>query len=273
MSRDFEGKHVLITGAGSGIGRETAYVFADAGAQLELVDIDADGLARTGLLCEKMGATVHTHVADVADAKAMQKLADRVHDRITALDVLVNNAGVGVAGDFVGTDLATWDWALSINVKGVIHGCHFFLPNMIAAGQGGHVVNVASAAGLLAPRGMSVYATTKFAVVGLSEALRAELKPHAIGVTTLCPGVIDTPIVRKTRRTSNLAQDDGFNDRVAKLYRLRGYGPDRVAKAVLDAVRKNKAVVPVAPEAWAMYYGKRLAPSVMAAIMGREVKL
>jgi NAD(P)-dependent dehydrogenase (short-subunit alcohol dehydrogenase family) len=144
---------------------------------------------------------------------------------------------------------------------------------MIAAERGGHVVNVASAAGLVAPRGMSVYSTTKFAVVGLSETLRAEMAPHRIGVTTICPGVIDTPIVRKTKRTSNLASDERWNDRVAKLYRMRNYTPDRVAKAILDAVRHNKAVVPVAPEAWAMYYGKRLAPSVMAAIMGRDPKL
>lgn len=273
MSRDFEDKHVLITGAGSGIGRESAFAFAESGAALELVDVAAEGLERTALLCRSLGAVVHTHVVDVSDAQAMRELAGRVHARLPALDVLMNNAGVGVAGDFVGTELAAWDWAISINVKGVVHGCHFFLPNMIARGQGGHVVNVASAAGLLAPKGMSVYATTKFAVVGLSESLRAELVEHRIGVTTLCPGVIDTAIVRNTRRTGKLAADEGFNERAAKLYRKRNYGPDRVAKAVLAAVREGKSVVPVAPEAWAMYYGKRFAPKLMEALMSRDVKV
>jgi NADP-dependent 3-hydroxy acid dehydrogenase YdfG len=273
MTRDFENKHVLITGAGSGIGRETAFAFAESGAALELVDIAVEGLERTALLCRNLGATAHAHVVDVSDAQAMKGLAERVHARAGALDVLMNNAGVGVAGDFVGTELSAWDWAIAINVKGVVHGCHFFLPNMIARGGGGHVVNVASAAGLVAPRGMSVYATTKFAVVGLSESLRAELAQHRIGVTTLCPGVIDTPIVRNARRTGTLAEDEGFNERVATLYHKRNYGPDRVAKAVLDAVRNDRSVVPVAPEAWAMYYGKRFVPRIMGAIMRREMKV
>jgi short-subunit dehydrogenase len=137
----------------------------------------------------------------------------------------------------------------------------------------GHVVNVASAAGFIGTPKMAVYAATKFAVVGLSESLRAEMKPHGIGVTTICPGVIDTPIVRNTRRTGELASDDGFNKRVAALYKRRNYGPERVAKVVIDAVRKKKSVVPVTPEAWAMYLGKRFVPGLVQVITGREIKL
>jgi NADP-dependent 3-hydroxy acid dehydrogenase YdfG len=261
MKLDFENKHVLITGAGSGIGRATAIAFARAGAALELVDVASGGLEETAASCRELGRQVHTHVRDVADARAMAALAEEVHARIPAVDVLMNNAGVGVAGEFVGTELAVWDWALGINVKGVIHGCHYFVPKMIER-RTGHVVNVASAAGLVAPKNMSVYSTTKFAVVGLSEALRAELREHKIGVTTLCPGVINTPITRSTRLTGKLAQQAGFQERITKLYERRNYGPERVASAVLDAVRKRKKVVPVAPEAWAMYYGKRLSPAL-----------
>lgn len=272
MSNDMMGKHVLITGAASGIGRETAFAFAEAGANLELVDINHEGLERTALLCRAMGREVHTHVVDVSNAGAMAALAENVHARVSALDVLINNAGVGVAGSFVGTDLATWDWAIGINFKGVVHGCHYFLPAMIARTQGGHVVNVASAAGLLAAKGMSVYSATKFAVVGLSESLHAELEPHNIGVTTICPGLIDTAIVRNTKRTGDLAEDVGFNERAAKLYRKRNYGPDRVAKAILNAVRNNKSVVPVSPEAWAMYLGKRFTPKLVETIMRIDFK-
>jgi NAD(P)-dependent dehydrogenase (short-subunit alcohol dehydrogenase family) len=269
MSGEFSGKCVLITGAGSGIGRETAFAFADAGATLVLIDIDPEGLERSALLCEKLGATVHARVIDVAAAGEMAALAEFVHARFAAVDVLVNNAGVGVAGSFVGTELALWNWALSINVMGVIHGCHQFVPKMVERGQGGHVVNVASAAGLVAPRQLSVYSTTKFAVVGFSEALRAELAPHRISVSTICPGVIDTPITRSVRLSGDLAQRRNFHERVAALYHRRNYGPERVASAILDAVRERRGLVPVTPEAWALYLGKRIAPGLLGRLLQR----
>jgi NAD(P)-dependent dehydrogenase (short-subunit alcohol dehydrogenase family) len=270
VNGQFSGKAALVTGAASGIGRETAFDFAERGARVFLVDVDASGLERTALLCRKLGAEADTSVTDVSSADAMKALADDVHQKVQALDVLVNNAGVGVAGSFVGTELSVWDWALGINVKGVVHGCHFFLPRMIERGQGGHVVNVASVAGLAAPKRMSVYCATKFAVVGLSEALRAELKPHGISVATICPGVIDTPIVRNARLSGDLTGDTGFNDRIAAVYQKRNYGPERVAAAIVNAVTKRRGLTPVSPEAWAIYYGKRFAPRVMDAILGRD---
>jgi NAD(P)-dependent dehydrogenase (short-subunit alcohol dehydrogenase family) len=142
---------------------------------------------------------------------------------------------------------------------------------MIERGRGGHVVNVASAAGLAAPRQLSVYATTKFAVVGFSEALRAELAVHRIGVSTICPGVIDTPITRSVRLSGDLADDGGFHERVAALYRRRNYGPERVARAIVDAVRKRRGLVPVTPEAWAMYLGKRVAPGLVERLLRGDV--
>jgi NAD(P)-dependent dehydrogenase (short-subunit alcohol dehydrogenase family) len=271
VTREFAGRSVLVTGAASGIGRETAFAFAEASATLDLVDIDSSGLERTALLCRNLGAAVNTHVVDVGSAGAMGALADRVHGRTDALDVLVNNAGVGVAGSFVGTELSTWDWALSVNVKGVVHGCHFFVPRMIERGQGGHVVNVASAAGLVASKMLPVYSTTKFAVVGFSESLRSELRPHGINVATICPGIVDTPIVQNTRLSGNLAGRTGFNARAAALYHKRDYGPERVAAAIVDAVRHRRGLVPVTPESWVMYYGKRFAPWAMEALMSRDL--
>jgi NAD(P)-dependent dehydrogenase (short-subunit alcohol dehydrogenase family) len=269
MSGEFSGRCVLITGAASGIGRETAFAFAEAGAILVLVDVDPEGLERTALLCEKLDATVHARVVDVAVAREMAALAEFVHARFSAVDVLVNNAGVAVAGSFVGTELTLWDWALSINVMGVIHGCHHFVPRMVERGRGGHVVNVASAAGLVATRQLSVYSTTKFAVVGFSESLRAELAPHGISVSTICPGVIDTPITRSVRLSGDLAKRKGFHERVSALYHRRNYGPERVAHAIMAAVRGRRGLVPVTPEAWALYLGKRIAPRLLGRLMER----
>ncbi len=270
MSAAFSGKTVLITGAASGIGRETAFAFAESGARLVLLDVDATGLERTVLLCQKLGAAAEPYVADVSSADAMKKVADAVHAKVPAVDVLVNNAGVGVAGSFVGTELSLWTWALGINVMGVVHGCHFFLPKMIERGTGDHVVNVASAAGLVAPKRMTIYAATKFAVVGLSDALRAELRPHGISVATICPGIINTPITRSAKLSGDLVNQQGYNDRIAAFYQKRNYGPERVAAAIVDAVEKRRGVTPVAPESWVMWYGKRFAPKLMDALMDRD---
>jgi NAD(P)-dependent dehydrogenase (short-subunit alcohol dehydrogenase family) len=268
---DFEGKCVLITGAASGIGRESAFAFADAGATLELVDVDREGLERTALLVRHLGVAATTHVVDVSSASSMQALADDVHARHAALDVLFNNAGVGCAGSFAGTDLATWDWVYSINVKGVIHGCHFFVPKMIEHERGGHVLNMASGAGLAAAKGAPVYSSSKFAVVGLSESLREELLPHGIQVTTVCPGVIDTAIIQNLRLSGDASADTSYRERTQRFYSRRAYGPERVAQAVVQAARGQGGVLPVSPEAWLAYYGKRFAPSLVRKLVNGEL--
>jgi short-subunit dehydrogenase len=132
---------------------------------------------------------------------------------------------------------------------------------------------VASLAGLVAARQIPVYCATKFAIVGFSEALRGELRPHGISVSTICPGVINTPITRTTRRSGNLESDAGFNARVSRMYEKRGYGPERVALAIVRAVEKRRGLAPVSPESWALYYGKRLAPGLMERLMALEVGL
>jgi short-subunit dehydrogenase len=139
---------------------------------------------------------------------------------------------------------------------------------MVARGAGGHVVNVSSAAGFLASANLAAYATTKFAVFGLSEALRQELRPHGIGVTTVCPGVINTPIV-ETSRMRGLAARPEVRQMVVEMYRKRGYGPDRVARNILRAVQRNRAVAPVSPEAWGMYFLKRISPGIAAFVNRR----
>ncbi|MEM7411630.1 MAG: SDR family NAD(P)-dependent oxidoreductase [Myxococcota bacterium] len=258
-----EGRHVAITGAGSGIGRATALAFARRGGSLELCDLSRDRLEAVERDALRLGAgAVHTATVDVASAEQMERWAADVHARVGALDVLVNNAGVAIGGGFLDTSLEDWAWILGINTRGVVHGCHFFLPPMVAGGRGGHVVNVASAAGLAASEVLSAYSTTKFSVVGLSEALRLELEPHRIGVTCVCPGFVNTPITRATRLVGPIDSKDARAE-IVRTYEKRNYGPERVADGILRAIEKDKPLAVITPEAYALYYLKRFAPGVL----------
>lgn len=261
--KEFNGKLVLVTGAGSGIGRETAVAFTEAGARLLLTDINEEGAAQTQARIEQLGGMAARYVVNVADAEAMKKLAQRVANDHGVVDVLVNNAGIGSAGRFLDTSLETWRKVMDINLMGVVHGCHAFLPAMVARGEGGHVVNLSSMAGYFAAPDMPVYAASKFAVLGFSEALRGDMAAHNIGVTAICPGVINTGIIAATIMEGDMG-GSGVRDKVQSLYAKRNFTPAQVAAAIVDAVRKNQAVRPVSPESWAVYYAKRLAPGLVA---------
>jgi NAD(P)-dependent dehydrogenase (short-subunit alcohol dehydrogenase family) len=262
----FDDKAVLVTGAGSGIGRETALAFAARGAVLFLCDVNEAALEETARVARRSGVTVHTEVVDVSRRDAMEAFASRVHREVDAVDILVNNAGVGLGGGFLDTSLEDWDWVISINLWGVVYGCHFFLPAMVHRKRGGHVVNVASAAGLLATADLVAYGTTKYAIVGLSEALREELRPHDIGVSTICPGVINTPIARTARLRGAHAPS---RERLVALYQRRNYGPEKVATAIVGAVLSGGGLVPVTPEAWMMYALKRALPETTQRLVRR----
>jgi NAD(P)-dependent dehydrogenase (short-subunit alcohol dehydrogenase family) len=259
--RDLCGRTALVTGAASGIGRETALACARRGASLVICDVDEAGLAETEEEIRGLGRDVLAQRVDVARREEVGALAEAVHERVQAVDLLVNNAGVGLGGLFLDTPLEDWEWIAQINLFGVIHGCHFFLPPMVKAGRGGHVVNVASAAAYAPLPAQSAYATTKFAVLGLSECLRAELAQHGIGVTAVCPGFIDTSIVETSRLRGAVAAPENRR-RTLAFYRRRNYGPERVAGNILKAVQRNRAVAPISPEAWLMHYGMRLVPGL-----------
>jgi NAD(P)-dependent dehydrogenase (short-subunit alcohol dehydrogenase family) len=256
---------VLVTGAASGIGLETALAFAGRGADLVICDVDEVGLAAAVERIEKLGRRVMARRVDVSNADEMKAFAEEVHQRVEAVDILMNNAGVAIGGPFLSTSLTDWNWILGINTLGVVHGCHFFIPNMVKRAKGGHVINVSSAAGYSASSVLAAYNATKFSVLGLSEALWEELHPHSIGVTAVCPGLIDTPITRNARLVGEMDKPEKREEMVQG-YQRRGYTPERVAQNVLKAVEKNRLVAPISPEAWGLYYLKRWAPWLLRRI-------
>jgi NAD(P)-dependent dehydrogenase (short-subunit alcohol dehydrogenase family) len=266
MKNDLQGKLALVTGAGSGIGKATAQLLASRGARIVVVDLDE---ARVSAMTAELGdRCAFSRAVDVGNRDAMRSLADDVHRKLGALDVLVNNAGVGHSGGILDTKLEDWDWVVNVNLWGVIHGCHFFAPKMVDSGRGGHIANVASAFGLMAGPGVAPYCTTKFAVVGLSESLRAELEPHHVGVSAICPGLINTDIIARGRFA-----DEGMRGGVAKTFQQRGRSPDEVAHGILHAIEKNVAVLPVGAEAWGMWLGKRIAPGLTSKVGQRMEKM
>ncbi|MGW1984532.1 SDR family oxidoreductase [Streptomyces collinus] len=271
----FGGQLVLVTGAGSGIGRATAFAFAEAGARVVAVDRDAEAAARTAELSRLIGAAdAWAETADVSDEHAMEKLAERVHRDHGVLDVLVNNAGIGLSGSFFTTTTEDWRRVLDVNLWGVIHGCRLFGARMAERGQGGHIVNIASAAAYQPSRALPAYSTSKAAVMMLSECLRAELAGQDIGVTAICPGIVNTNITATARFTGvDEAEESRRRERSARLYGLRNYPPEKVAKAVLDAVAHNRAVVPVTPEARGAHLMSRLLPGVLRRVARVEPRL
>ncbi|MEV7795341.1 SDR family oxidoreductase [Streptomyces sp. NPDC087512] len=261
----FGGQLVLVTGAGSGIGRATTLAFAEAGARVVAVDRDAGSAARTAELARLAGAPdAWAETVDVSDEQAMEKLADRVASGYGVVDVLVNNAGIGLSGSFFDTTPDDWKKVLDVNLWGVIHGCRLFGRQMTERGQGGHIVNIASAAAFQPSKVLPAYSTSKAAVLMLSECLRAELAGQGIGVTAICPGLVNTGITSTARFAgADAAEEKRRQQRSARLYGLRNYPPEKVAGAVLEAVVHDRAVVPVTPEARGAHLMSRFLPGAL----------
>jgi len=239
---ELPGALALVTGAGSGIGRATSLVLARQGARVLAVDIDGAEAEKTARQCDEAGSPeTDAFTCDVADAAAVSAVAGEVHRRWHPLDVLVNNAGVGMTGRFGDMSLDDWRWIRSINLDGVVHGCHAFGPAMVERGRG-HVVNVASGLGYVPRATEPAYCTTKAAVLALSQCLRADWGPRGVGVSAICPGIIKTPIIDRTRFLG--AEDnETTRRRTTQLFHRLGHKPDAVAKAVLQAIRRDRVMV------------------------------
>lgn len=257
---------VSVTGAGSGIGRATALAFAAMGAEIVVSDIDEGSAAATVAEITAGGGIAHAYRLDVADAEAVQRFADQVCAAHGVPNIVVNNAGVGHAGFFLDTPVAEFDRVLDINFRGVVNGCRSFGKHLAERGTGGHIVNVASMASYVPVNVMNAYCTSKAAVYMFSDCLRAELDSAGIGVTTICPGVIGTGIINTMRFSlppGRAYEDEDIRKRVRRGFTVRRVGPDKVARAIVDAVRKNKPVRPVNAEAYLGYGVAHALPQVM----------
>lgn len=245
-------KVVVITGAGSGIGRALALNLAAKGSILALSDVDEAGLAETVDLAKAAGAKeVRSDRVDVADRAAMTSYADAVAEQFGRVNVVVNNAGVALAGDFVDLEYGDIDWIIGINFWGVVHGTKAFLPHLIASGEG-HLVNLSSLFGLLSIPGQSMYNASKYAVRGMTEAIREEMliAGHPVGVTSVHPGGIKTAIARNARVS---AKED--QEATAKLFdkKLARMTPDRAAEIIVRGIEKDQARVLVGLDAHALH--------------------
>jgi NAD(P)-dependent dehydrogenase (short-subunit alcohol dehydrogenase family) len=260
------GKLAVVTGAASGIGRATALLLAERGARLALCDLDAVGLeAAARELTGRSGALL-SEAVDVTDGTALERFAARVEGELGVPDLLVNSAGVVVLGAFSETPLDAWDFVIDVNLKGTVRVCRTFLPAMRARGQGGQIVNVASAAAFATPRELAAYGATKHAVRGLSDALAEELAADRIGVSVVCPGFVATPILRRARIHG---ADPARDRRVAEAFLAsRRLTAEDVARRIVWAAERGARLVPVGVEAHVLFALGRFAPARVSDFFG-----
>ena len=244
--KDLKNKVAVITGAGSGFGRELALLCAAEGMRLALADIDEAGLEATQALLPTDTETLRVR-CDVSKAESVRALADRTYERFGAAHLLFNNAGVAVAGPTWTTTSDEWQWVLGVNLMGVVHGVQAFVPRMLEQKDACHVVNTASVAGLLSVPASSVYCVSKHGVVTLSECLHHELLAAnaAIGVSVLCPAYVNTGIADSDRhRPAALAASNPlsapYEARVRKAVRSGKLSAADVARMTMDAVKADR---------------------------------
>lgn len=266
--RTLDGKVVVVTGAGSGIGRALAVNLARRGSLLALSDVDETGLAETVELARRAGAVeVRSDRLDVADRDAMSRYALDVVQQFGRVNVVINNAGVSLTGDFTDLEYNDIDWIVGVNLWGVLHGTKEFLPHLIASGDG-HVVNLSSLFGLISMPGQSIYNATKYAVRGMTEALREEMlvAGHPVGVTAVHPGGIKTAIARNSRvsaKEDKAATAELFDKKLAKM------SPEKAAEIIVNGILKNKARVLVGADAHALHHAAKLLGSRYQDVVAR----
>ena len=255
---NFRGRVAVVTGAASGIGLALTERFVAEGMKVVMADIEAGALAAASERLRRDGAAVLPIRVDVSEPGDVERLADETYHAFGAAHVVCNNAGVAVIGAIHEHTLADWQWVINVNLWGVIHGVRVFLPRMLAGGDEGHVVNTASMAGLTTAPFMSVYDVTKHGVVALSESMYKELTLSGapIGVSVVCPGLIETNIMRSSRNRPESLADEGKAGPMAEAFgqslsdRLAGgYPPSEVANQVVAGIRAGRFyIVPAQPD-------------------------
>jgi len=250
--RELAGKTAFVTGGGSGIGFALGEAFAELGMKVMLADVEADPLAAAVTQLRNRGWAVHGITCDVADPASVERAARASFDTFGTVHVVCNNAGVAARGGIDDISLDNWRWVLDVNLMGVVHGIHAFLPHIRAHGEGGHFVNTASMAGLNSGLGFSPYSASKFAVVNISEGLAARLKPLGIGVSVLCPGFVRTRINESGRNRPERYGPASVPDPASPAGILRarlieltqsGIDPVDVAAQVVSAIRDEELYV------------------------------
>lgn len=245
----FHERVAVVTGGAAGIGLAVARAFAARGASLVLADIDEAALERSGAELEANGTPVLTVPTDVTKLDSVQSLATAVKKRFGAVHIVCNNAGICLFGNMLDASHADWKFTVDVDLWGVVHGVETFAPILLEQGQGGHIVNTGSMAGLVGMQWLGLYCAAKFAVVGISESLHRELKPHGIGVSVLCPMVVQTEINKNSLRlrhqgTGTAApaapSPDGIVGSVI--------APEEVARRVVRGIERNDLYILTHPE-------------------------
>ena len=268
--RDITGKVAFITGGASGMGLAMARSFAAAGMKVAIADVEQDALDRVKAEFDASNAEVITLQVDVTDRAAMEAAADATEAAFDKVHVLVNNAGVAVGGSLDQMSYEDWDWVMGVNLDGVVNGLQAFVQRIKAHGEGGHVVNTASLAGHFAIPGLGVYTATKYAVVGISETLRADLKQHDIGVSVLCPGVVNTNIFDSGRNRPShlqgetdtakmvLSEDVAEPEREQRMAEMmaQALDPAVVGDMVLHSIQEDEFYIFSHPEVEPMVSGR-----------------
>jgi len=257
-------RNAIVTGAASGLGRAIALRLARDGWRIALVDVNDAANAETQRLVEGAGGEGRTHHMDVSRPEAWQALHDKLRAQWPRLDLLVNNAGVAGSGEVGKFQLDDWHWILGINLNAGIYGCHFCVDWLKVNPHGAHIINTASMAAIGSKAGMAGYNVTKAGMLSLSETLYAELKPHGVGVTVLCPYFFQTNLL------SSGKVDPTDKDEAAKMMRAARFTADEVAEAAIRAMYRKQLYVVMPSVARRIWRLKRLFPTYVCNVMAKD---
>ena len=261
---EIAGCKALVTGAASGIGKATALALAERGARLFITDINPRGLEETRREIEERGGEVCLSLPlDVSDYRAVRRMADEIHAGFGSLDILANVAGVALFSQVEDMTHEQWERIVGVNLWGPYHAIECFVPEMVRAGRGGHLLSVSSTAGVIGLPWHVAYAGTKHALVGSSEVLRHDLRKHGIGVTVVLPGAVDTGLVH----TVVINADETACERGRKLFSRHAAPPEKVAGLIVSAIERNRFMVFTSPEVKLLYLLKRFVPSAYDLVM------